>query len=218
MTIFSEEKLYFAAACSNVFLLITETIAFALSFTETGATVFIRFCGITNTLLFLSSFFALLSVYYNVRKGCGTNPYSHTFRYVATCVSTVTFFVFLLVLLPREKDPSSLLASASDWLFYIFCPLLSVLSFLLFEKEESRNLKYAYGLIGVAITFVYGLIMIALNFAGIYSGPYFFFRVLDQPTYIVTLSTFGMIVGAAAIDFLLCLGNKKIFFRGVIHG
>ena len=218
MTIFSEEKLYFAAACSNVFLLILETIAFALSFTETGATVFIRFCGITNALLFLSAFFALLSVYYNVRKGCGTNPYSHTFRYVATCVSTVTLFVFLLVLLPHEKDTSELLASATDWLFYIVCPLLSLLSFLFFEKEESRNLRYFYVLVGVAITFLYGLIMIALNFSGVYSGPYFFFRVLEQPTYVVTLSTFGMVIGSAAICFLLCLGNKKIFFRGVIHG
>ena len=218
MTIFSEEKLYFAAACSNFLLLVGEAIAFALAFTETGASVLIRFCGISNLLLSLSAFFALLSVYCNVRKGCGTNPQSHTFRYVATCLSTVTLLVFLLVLLPHEKDPSALLASTSDWLFYIACPLLSLLSFLLFEKEESRNLKYVFVPVGVAITFVYGLVMMALNFAKVYSGPYFFFRVHEQPTYIVTLSTFGMIIGAAAISFLLCFGNKKIFFRGVVHG
>lgn len=218
MTIFSEEKLFFAAACSNFVLLVAEIITFVLSVTETGAEIFIRFCGISNLLVLLSSFFALLSVYCNVRKGCGTNPQSHIFRYVATCLSTVTLFVFLLVLLPHEKDPKELLCSTSDWLFYVVCPLLSLLSFLLFEKEESRNLSFICVPIPVAIVFVYGIVMVALNFAGVYSGPYFFFRVLEQPTYVVTLSLFGMAVGAAAISFLLCLGNKKIFFRGVIHG
>ena len=115
MTIFSEEKLFFAAACSNFVLLVAEIIAFVLSISETGAEIFIRFCGISNLLVLLSSFFALLSVYCNVRKGCGTNPQSHIFRYVTTCLSTVTLFVVLLVLLPHEKDPKELLSSTSDW-------------------------------------------------------------------------------------------------------
>ena len=218
MTIFSEEKLYFAAAVSNFLLFVEEIIAFVLAIKDTGASIFIRFCGISNLLLLLSAFFALLSVYYNVRKGCGTNPYSHTFRYVATFVSTITLLVFLILLLPHEKDPKNLLATTYDWLFYVVCPLLSILSFLFFEKEESRNLNYLYVLVGVAIIIIYGVVMLALNFAKVYSGPYYFLRVHEQPTYTVTLSLFGITVGSAIVGFLLCLGNKKIFFRGVIRG
>ena len=218
MKIISEEKLFFAATVSNILLFVGETIAFVSAIKETGAFIFVRLCGIGNLLLFFSAFFALLSVYYNVRKGCGTNPYSHTLRYVATCVSTVTLVVFLLLLLPHEKDPGSLLTSVSDWLFYIVCPLLSLLSFLFFEKEESRNLNYFYVPVGVALVFVYGVVMLALNFAEVYSGPYYFLRVNEQPTRTVTLTLFGIALGSAITSFLLCLGNKKIFFRGVIHG
>ncbi len=218
MKIFTEEKLFFSAAISNLLLFIAEAISFSLAIKELGANVFIRFCGISNLLLFLSAFFALLSVYFNVRKGCGTNPYSHTLRYVATCASMTTLFVFLFVLLPCEKDPKLFLTTFYDWLFYIICPLLSALSFLLFEKEESRTLKYPCVLISVAVLIIYGAVMLALNYVGLYSGPYFFLRVREEPTRTVALFLSCMTIGAAIISYLLCLGNKKIFFRGIIRG
>lgn len=216
--IISEEKLFFTAAILNLVIFVTEIVGFCFSAREIGVGLFIYYTELSNILLALSSFFVLLSFYYNVRKGCGTNYPTHLFRFVATSASTLTFLVVLFVLMPTYKEPLRLLFDGSMFFHHTLCPLLSIISFLFFEKEETRNLRSKHIPFAWIFTLLYGVVFLILNICRIVDGPYPFLRVYDQPIWASVL-WIALILGiAGGISVLLYVGNKKIFYRGIVHG
>ena len=218
MKIFSEEKLFFAAFLCNLVLFFCEIAGLVLAVIEMGAGLFFYYTELSNILVLLSSFFFLLSFFFNVWKGCGTNFPTHLFRFAATSASTLTFLVVVTVLIPMVGAPVQLLFGGSMLFHHTLCPLLSMVSFMLFEKEETRNLKYKHLPFALIFTLIYGAIFIVLNVLRVYDGPYPFLRVYNQPVW-MSIIWFVVIIGMAGlISFLLCLANKKIFQRGVIHG
>ena len=54
------------------------------------------------------------------------------------------------------------------------CPVLSVISYVLWERHS------AVWQVPVAITFVYGIVMMYMNYRECFDGPYPFFRVNHQ--------------------------------------
>lgn len=219
MKIVSEEKQYLTAVALNAVIFLAEIVGFVLSAAEFGAGLFVYYTELSNILLAVSSFFVLFSAYFNLRKGCGTNYPTHLLRYAATTSSTLTLLIVLVVLTPVHPNPTKLLFGGSMFLHHLLCPLLSLTSFLFFEKQESRNLKYSHIPFALISIFLYGIVLIVLNIINVVNGPYLFLRVHAQPVW-ATILWITLISGiSTAVSFLLCLGNKKIFYRGIIrHG
>ena len=86
----------------------------------------------------------------------------------------MTFAVTLFILVPFGGGFQKLMLSGNGLYHHTLCPVLSVISYVLWEVHS------AAWMIPVAITFVYGIIMLFMNYKGWFDGPYPFFRVKYQ--------------------------------------
>ena len=137
---------------------------------------------------------------------------SNLFKYMAAAVLSVTFIVVLAVLSPMRGD------GINGWLYMLFnkdftflhtlCPILTILSFVLFEKEPHLNTKSAFT--ATIPTLIYAILLIILNIVGAVDGPYPFLRVMNQPLY-MSFVWFIVIVGGA---FFLALLLQKLNSTG----
>ena len=99
-----------------------------------------------------------------------------TVRYLAVCMMVMTFFVTTCVLVPMGADPKRMLWSGSGLYHHVLCPVLTFLSYIIFEKHAGGDLIW----LPAAVTLAYGLTMVYLNWKKIYDGPYPFFKVHEQ--------------------------------------
>lgn len=99
-------------------------------------------------------------------------------RYLGSCMLVMTFFVTSCILVPMGGDPRLLLFTGNGLYHHLLIPVVSVGSYLLVEK----HVRSAWVIpLSTALTFLYGMIMLYLNYRNIFDGPYPFFRVKDQP-------------------------------------
>ena len=129
------------------------------------------------------------------------------FKYMAAVLS-VTFIVVLAVLSPMRGE------GINGWFYMLFnkdfiflhtlCPILTILSFVLFEKEPYLDAKSAFT--ATIPTLLYAIVLIILNVLGVVDGPYPFLRVMNQPVY-MSFVWFIVIVGGA---FFLALLLQKL--------
>ncbi len=134
------------------------------------------------------------------------------FKYMAAAVLSVTFIVVLAVLSPMRGE------GINGWLYMLFnkdftflhtlCPILTILSFVLFEKEPHLDAKSAFT--ATIPTLIYAIVLIILNIVGAVDGPYPFLRVMNQPLY-MSFVWFIVIVGGA---FFLALLLQKLNSTG----
>jgi hypothetical protein len=80
----------------------------------------------------------------------------------------------LFILVPFGGGFRRLMLSGNGLYHHTLCPVLSVISYVLWEGHS------AVWQVPVAITFVYGIVMMYLNYRECFDGPYPFFRVNHQ--------------------------------------
>jgi len=95
-------------------------------------------------------------------------------RYLSTCMLVMTFFVTTCVLIPMGGDPKKLLWSGNGLYHHVLCPILSTISYVFAERHSGMIW------LPVAVTLIYGLVMLYLNGIRKVDGPYPFFRVHNQ--------------------------------------
>ena len=131
-----------------------------------------------------------------------------TFRYIATCLLTVTFLTVVFILTPMfglENWKYMLLEGSSLYLHFL-CPVVSILLLIFFEKRP--KLRWTAALWALLPTFVYGLILAILNFLRIVDGPYPFLRVYEQSAAMNVFWAVFMEAGAFAIAWTLWALNR----------
>ena len=103
------------------------------------------------------------------------------FRYFATCTTTVTFLVVVLIFAPLAGPgayPRLLLKGSLKYMHFL-CPVLALISFLF--SEDHSYLRFRHTLYAMIPTFLYALVTVVLNVARIIRGPYPFLYVYEQP-------------------------------------
>lgn len=127
-------------------------------------------------------------------------------KYISVCCLSVTFIVVVTMFAPvLGEDGYVQMLFEGDFLYYHFaCPLLSLISFVLFEG--GTELEEAYSVAATIPTAIYAVVAVLLNIFRIISGPYPFLEIYNQPVYLSVL-WFLMIIGvsflsAAIIRFL----------------
>ena len=98
------------------------------------------------------------------------------FRYLSSCMLVLTFFVTTCVLIPMGGDAKTLLWSGNGLYHHVLCPVISTANYIIAEKHAGSGWIW----LPVALTFIYGMVMLYLNGIRKVDGPYPFFRVHDQ--------------------------------------
>ena len=90
-----------------------------------------------------------------------------------------------------------LMLSGNGLYHHTLCPVLSVISYVLWEGHS------AVWQVPVAITFVYGIVMMYMNYRECFDGPYPFFRVNHQSRLATVLWMAGLTGMIAVIALVI---------------
>lgn len=183
----------------NALILLFEAIGFAMGI---SAEMFVYYTNLSNliaaavTLLFLA---CLLFGF----KGKFLKIVSWL-KYVAACMTTVTFAVVACILVPMQGV--KMLYMGNFYCFHMICPILMLISFVFFEQTDLDK-KKAY--IGIVPTLIYAAVAVVCNCIGILDGPYPFLRVTKQPIYMSLIWCVVVLGIAWLIAYLLMKFHQK---------
>lgn len=127
-------------------------------------------------------------------------------RYIATCLTAVTFLVTVCILIPWYGHPEFFLLETNGLFQHLLCPILAVAGLPFLGKKRKKDCLWA-----LLPTVVYGVILYTLNYARAVDGPYPFMRVHDQPWYMSVIWFVALAAAAYGIAAglrLLC-GRKR---------
>lgn len=152
---------------------------------------------LSNYTAMLASVLLVLSLRYEKLERT-----SVLFRYIATCMLTITFLIVFLVLLPFGGDPYKLLVEGNCIPHHILVPVLSFISYLFFEKHVRKVRLF---LIPAFLTWFYGNFLILLNGLHLARGPYPFLQtnVFGVPRTLFRAGILTIIVSAISLAVLL---------------
>lgn len=148
---------------ANIAVIILEVMGLRISITDRHWKILAFYTQLSNLVTLVSSVAFLL-------LGATAAP----LRYLSSCMLTMTFLVTLLVLVPMGGGFENLMLSGNGLYHHTLCPIISVASYVLWEPHASP------WLVPVAVTTIYGLVMLYLNWKDRFDGPYPFFRVHNQ--------------------------------------
>ena len=134
------------------------------------------------------------------------------FKYLSVIGVSVTMFTVMFYLAPITKSGYFSLFVNSNLFFHFLAPLLSLLSFVLFEHTEVLTIKHTF--FGMAHFVLYGAVYMIIAYSNMVGGviPHEYnWYLLADPDPIVTVFTSAVMT---ALVYVVCLlvyiGNKKI--------
>ena len=175
-----------AAVCLalQVLIIAGECLGTALSWGEHRARMFAYYTCDSNLLLLAAA--AVEAVFcLRLLAGRGTRVPERVrlFRYAATCTTTMTFLVVLLVFAPLSGPgalPRLFLKGSLTYMHFL-CPVLGLAAFFLAEDHPYLRLRHT--LAAMIPTAAYAAVIVILNLARSVRGPYPFLLVYEQPVW-----------------------------------
>lgn len=197
----NERKRYICAVIAHALLLAAECIAFYPNpFTKD----LMYYTQLSNLLALFVSFAYVLEAVPRLKKG-KTAPSAclRVLSYAAVCVLTVTMLVVIFILSPMQVAGGfvPLMFSGPMLYMHFLCPVIALISFLLFEKEPPLTKKHLF--LALLPTLLYAAAVIPLNILRVLRGPYPFLYVYEQPVYMSVLWSILVLGGAFLIAWLL---------------
>ncbi len=129
-------------------------------------------------------------------------------RYVSTTCLVLTLVGTFYVATTTGENYLDSFIKGSHLFNNLLCPIVSVISFTLFEGDRRLNKKKTiwYALIP---TVIYGIIMLVCNVSNTFTGPYPFMMINDNPVYVTMIVVIVTIVLNYVIGRFLLLSNQK---------
>ncbi len=200
-----QKSKYLLEAVLNLLIFISSLSGCIIIFLKQGFTMLMFYTVDSNILALLASLLVGIYALKAYKSGVKIPESIKMLKYISVCCLTVTFIVVVLVLAPMNgiKGYQMMLFSGDMLFHHLISPVLSILTFLMFDRVSYSNSKSAsFALIP---TIIYAVILITLNLLRIVEGPYPFLRVYAQPFYL-SLIWFILIVGGA---YLIAYGLAK---------
>jgi hypothetical protein len=198
--------------CSNAIIIILEIWGLITMFSGGEFGYFIYYTILSNTFALITSIVYVIGYCcssqkakkskenvnlddeVNLKKSQFQIPHCvRTLRFMSSVCLTVTFVVVMTILLPYYLplgNAYQLLFGGNQLVFHVIGPLLSLLSFCVFEKGF---LSLTDVCLATLPTVIYGIVFIILNIARVVEGPYPFLMVYNQPVYATILYFFGIL-------------------------
>ncbi len=173
----------------NVIIIVLEIIGTAICTGGTGLEMFSFYTTDSNifslTVCIVFAFFTARSLFSSRKPDIP--KLIRTLKYISVCCLNVTFVVVVTIFAPvfGEGGYEYMLFNGDFLYFHFSCPLLSLISFVLFEGGT----KYDVGLSFAATipTLIYAFVAVILNLLNIMEGPYPFLYVYEQPLHLSIL-------------------------------
>lgn len=141
-----------------------------------------------------------------------TSNFVKCLRFVVNVCLAVVFIMVVTVLVPMfPKNSVFMLFQDSNLYQHLICPIISILSQVLFENKE--KFKKIYILYALIPTFLYGVICIVLNLAKVIVGPYPFFYLYQIPWYISIPWLIGVAIIVVLLDIVIFWLHNKRFLN-----
>ena len=136
------------------------------------------------------------------------NFLSLALRYVSTTCLVLTLVGTFYVATTTGENYLDSFIKGSHLFNNLLCPIVSVISFTLFEGDRRLNKKKTiwYALIP---TVIYGVIMLVCNVSNTFTGPYSFMMINDNPVYLTVIVFIVTIILNYVIGRFLLLSNQK---------
>ena len=174
------------AMAANILVIVLEILGLRISIADRHWKIFAFYTQISNIITLLSSA-AFLAF----------GASAAWLRYLRTCMLTMTFLITLCVLVPMGGGFKTLMLSGNGLFHHTLCPIISVFSYILWEPHSNL------WLLPVAVTTIYGLVMLFLNWKRVFDGPYPFFRVHNQSLTATVLWMLGLIAFICTISLAI---------------
>lgn len=170
----------------NIIIIVFEIIGTTICASGTGLEMFNFYTTDSNifalTVCIVFAFFTARSLFSPTKPDI-PKPV-RTLKYISVCCLNVTFVVVVAIFAPvfGEGGYEYMLFNGDFLYFHFACPLLSLISFVLFEGGT----KYDVGLSFAATipTLIYAIVTLILNLLNVMSGPYPFLYVYEQPPHL----------------------------------
>ena len=129
-------------------------------------------------------------------------------RYVSTACLALTLVGTFYVATTTGENYLDSFIKGSHLFNNLLCPIVSFVSFTLFEGDRRLNKKKTiwYALIP---TVIYGIIMLVCNVSNTFTGPYSFMMINDNPVYVTVIVFIVTIILNYVIGRFLLLSNQK---------
>ena len=191
----------------NIFTAITQLVVSSILIIRRGFAAFGYYTMDSNIFAAVTSIFLIISLL--TKKEVSERI--HNFRYYSTCCVTLTFLVVITILVPMDgwhTLPNRLFMGTDLWLHTVG-PLLNIVSFIFFERENTLSKKQP--LLAIIPTIIYAIFAIILNLLKIIDGPYFFLKIYEQPIWevIMWLVIIGILVFIIAFLLKKATSTKK---------
>ena len=181
----------------NLILLILEIKALTIYVPIHKKRMFIYYTQLSNLM---ATFAAVLIIIF------GPVGFVEVFRYTAECMLIMTFFVTTCILIPMGVSAKLMLFSGSGKYVHLLCPIISTISFFMFEDKPAT----IWILMPAGITLIYGLTMLYLNAKEKVDGPYPFFRVKHMKPRMTALWISALMLVTCLIAFGTFFLQRKI--------
>ncbi|MCB9498706.1 MAG: hypothetical protein H6687_02320 [Bacillales bacterium] len=158
----------------------------------------------------VSVIFVVTNVILLINKKENLPRFIHVLRLSSAVTEAVIFLVVVIILLPSSG--LFLLQGFSMLVLHVIVPILSVLSFLLFENYPKKA-QLTGTILGSLPVVLYGVIAITLVILKVWTGfqiPYPFLMVYSNPVWLTILYIVGIFGGTFGLSFLLSFLNRKI--------
>jgi len=182
----------------NIAILIIELITFGKNIFIDHTIAVEYYTNDSNIIALISSL--LFIMFYKNEK-----EFVRDIRFVATSALTVTFLVVIFILTPMYDYNYKLLMFTDSFLMlHTIVPILSIISYILFENRSKKDY------LCLVFTIIYAIILVLLNILNIVDGPYPFLKVNAQDILVTLLWGVVIIGGSYVIGIALNFLNKKL--------
>lgn len=123
-----------ASILLNALILVCEVASFAAGI---SAEMFVYYTNLSNFIAAVACFLSLLELFCGFGGRFGKAVWS--LKYMATCMTTVTLLVVVCILVPMQGV--QMLYSGNFLAFHLICPILMLVSFLLFDSATTSGRK-----------------------------------------------------------------------------
>ena len=189
----------------NIFIIIFEIIGITIYVMDNNYFDFTYYTHDSNVLALISS--SIYLVYILKRKEIP--KWLSLLKYATILSLTITFLMVIFVLLPIYNfDYNFIFFKGSMLYFHIICPILTIVSFIFFEKHNIDD-KLSF-IRSMYLSMAYLIIILILNINDVLKGPYPFLMVKQNPISDSVIWILSILCGAVIVSKCIQIIKKKV--------